>query len=208
MHATTDRVQSHAASFRSSATITARQDFGFHDANLEFWFRVTRGVAPGGVVDVVADVTNDALFISPFDPDACAGGVFNGYEYRLTVSPEWTSSERTVNCLDMQENRASHSFDFEAPTAPGNYDVEIEVRTPSGKTRTITRTVRVEEGGGGRPGAQCSTNEDCPEGYFCNSDGDCVPRKGGGLFGGLFGDINQVIVLLIVLFLAFFLATR
>jgi len=110
-------------------------------------------VASGGIVDVVVEVVNAALFISPTDGDHCSQGGNAGYEYEVRVEPGWTTESTTVNCLDLVENRATHQFSFDAPSSSGTYTVDITVEgVGTGFSAGGSFNVVVpEEGGSTRP---------------------------------------------------------
>ena len=137
-------------------------DFSLKSGNLTGSVRAPNRIAPGGVVDVVPEMNNRANVIL-FDPDRCSAGTFEGYEYTVTVDPEWTSSVSQTVCHTMEfDVIGSETFDFSftAPSDTGTYDITVTVTlSDSGEADSTTMTLLVEEDAPVRddPGGQ----EDC-----------------------------------------------
>jgi len=110
-------------------------------------------VASGGIVDVVVEVVNAALFISPTDGDHCSQGGNAGYEYEVRVEPGWTTESTIISCLSLTEDRATHQFSFDAPSSPGTYTVDVTVEgVGTGFSGGDSFNIAVpEEGGSVRP---------------------------------------------------------
>jgi len=106
-------------------------------------------VEEGGIVDVEIEVVNAATVISPTDDDHCSQGNNAGFEYEASVSIDDGDSESVTECVGLVENRATHTFSLDAPTTPGQYDVEITVEgTGTGFTGSGTEVLSVLEESG------------------------------------------------------------
>lgn len=103
-------------------------------------------VEQGGTVDVEIEVVNAATIIDLQDDDACREGGTNGFEYEASVSIEDGDSTSETTCLTLREGEKTHTFSLDAPTTPGQYDVEIAAKgTGTGFTGSGTEVLSVLE---------------------------------------------------------------
>jgi hypothetical protein len=144
-------------------------------------------VSAGTPVDIEVELVNAAAFIAQTDPDFCEAAS-HGFEYRVTVDPEWTSDEQRSDCLTIFGNRDTKSFSFDAPspTSTTTYDIDVTVEmVGSGNRNTTTLSTVVigtgedDSDDGGRVDPTDPTD---PGGDGGDNDGIQLP-SGGGLIG-------------------------
>lgn len=170
-------------------------------------------VAPDGTLDVVTQIANHALFISPTDPDRCnpVGTNEAGLEVTVVINAEWGETAETVHCIggptfsnvNRKEVRTTLT---DVPSSPGDYSLSVQLRLAASGQESTTQgeTVAVREDARDEPG--CDADADCPGEEVCRN-GRCVsppPNGGGGIvefIRELFGDVQTGALVLVVLFI-------
>lgn len=154
---------------RFTGAVTARQQLiSLKGGNLFLReSQVTDEVAPGGVVDARAVVSNGANLILATDRDECGNNANpcsrgfldrHGYCYELEVTPSWSRGDTTgPTCIKTTEIGTTdqvQSFAFEAPREAGEHTIRIRLEAlGSGEFGSITERVLVTETAPERPGA-------------------------------------------------------
>lgn len=158
-------------------------------------------VAAGGTVDVSVEVVNAALSILNDDPDMCQEGAVHGYNYEVTVTPNWPGADAETQsvCLSLSEDRERHEFAFDAPDTAGTYDLTVEVVTP-GSDNSASGVFELsvpDEGGERRPGDD-PIDADPDNGTGGGGGGGSLFGGGSGLTAGFAGGLGFVLLLLIL----------
>lgn len=108
--------------------------------------RVPGSVQPGEAFDVEVDVSNGAVIIGPFDPDAYGNAGGSGYNINVTATVDGTekTKDTRIGVAEVGTKDATYTFTFEAPRTDGTVDVSGRVELPaSGKTTGPVRTSTV-----------------------------------------------------------------
>jgi hypothetical protein len=129
-------------------------------------------VAAGGVVDVAVDMINKDRVVTPLNPNVCRDGAFSGLESEITVDPQFAPAKSVTDCLGitsgLNPTRRTHEFSFEAPTQPGEYEIDVTVEaTGSGVGGTEPIFVVIPDrgsGGGDGPGVRPGPGDPPPGG--------------------------------------------
>lgn len=117
--------------------------------------RVPDSVAPGEAFDVEVDVSNDAKFINPFDPDKC-GIDPEGYKIEVVIEHGAETRVKGPDCITMAvigSKDKTYRATFTAPYVSGPSEVSAHVRmVGSGKqTREMEAATTVTEGAPSQP---------------------------------------------------------
>lgn len=165
-------------------------------------------------------LTNDALFISPTDPDHCHEGRSTfGYAVNATLLINGEIVDSLSACVlggtpGETENRV---LSFVAPSVPNDTEIETEVRVEfagSGINHsTHTATIVVSEDAPQHT-PECDQDADCPKGQVCRRGAcrDCgffdSLFKPGPCGGSPLDDLTNVIIALAILAVALTVVTN